>query len=97
MNSQSIHKKRVSNPKGKVHLGLCCINNSLRKYKPEGSRKNVEVFCSRSTPRRTFTVERAKKMALDNIADIAKLVDWNIKNNIHHLRLSSEIFPLLFV
>ena len=93
MKSTNIQNKRISQPKGQVQLGLCCINNSLRKYKPTGSRKNVEVFCSRGTPRRTFTVERAKDMALANIADITKLVDWNIENNIHHLRLSSDMFP----
>jgi UV DNA damage endonuclease len=74
--------------KGKISLGLCCINNSLR-----GTNKKNEIFCSRSMPRRTFTVERAKDHALKNIADISKLIEWNTANKIDHLRLSSDLFP----
>jgi UV DNA damage endonuclease len=87
-------RKRVSKNslKGKVCLGLCCINNGLRKFKDHNGKKQ-EIFCSRGTPRSHFTVERAKSLALLNIADISKLVDWNIDNGINHLRLSSDIFP----
>lgn len=70
--------------KGKISLGLCCINNTLRKK---------DIFCSRSMIRKNFTVDKAQDYALKNINDIYKLVDWNSKNNIDHLRLSSEIFP----
>ena len=79
--------------KGKICLGLCCINNTLRTYKDPITKKKMEVFCSRGTPRSHFTVERAKDLALKNIADISKLVEWNCKNNINHLRLSSDMFP----
>jgi UV DNA damage endonuclease len=79
--------------KGKICLGLCCINNTLRTFKDPVTGKKTEIFCSRGTPRSHFTVERAKSLALQNIADISKLVDWNCKNNINHLRLSSDMFP----
>ncbi len=72
--------------KGKIGLGLCCINNGLRNTKNP-------VFCSRSCVRRTFTVERAKQLALQNVQDISKLIEYNIKNKINHLRLSSDMFP----
>ena len=49
--------------KGKISLGLCCINTELRSKKPP-------VFCSRSCIRRTFTVESAKEKALQNVKDI---------------------------
>ena len=67
-----------------IHLGLCCINTGLRKK---------GVFCSRTVTRRLFTVERAKDLALQNIADISALIEWNADNDIHCLRLSSDIFP----
>lgn len=68
----------------KIYLGLCCINTQLRKK---------DIFCSRSMIRRTFTVEKAKELALKNIKDIEKLAEWNFKNNINCLRLSSDMFP----
>jgi UV DNA damage endonuclease len=72
--------------KNRIKLGLCCINTQLRELK-------TPIFCSRSMIRRTFTPDKAKDLALKNIADIVPIVDWNIKNNIEHLRLSSDMFP----
>jgi UV DNA damage endonuclease len=84
----SISLGQLKQLKGKVSLGLCCINNSLR-----GTNKKNEIFCSRSMTRKTFTVEKAKEYALKNIADISKLIEWNAANGIDHLRLSSDMFP----
>lgn len=67
-----------------IQLGLCCINNQLRKK---------GIFCSRTTTRKNFSVERAQSLALQNVVDISKLVDWNYRNNIYSLRLSSDMFP----
>ena len=67
-----------------IQLGLCCINSKLRRQK---------IFCSRTMIRKNFTIEKAKSLALLNIADIEKLCEWNYKNNIFVLRLSSDIFP----
>ncbi len=36
-----------------IHLGLCCINNTLRKNR---------IFNSRTCIRRTYTVEKAKEI-----------------------------------
>lgn len=69
-----------------LELGLCCINTQLRSQKPP-------VFCSRSCTRKTFSVEKAKDLALQNIADISKMLEWNEKNKIYCMRLSSDIFP----
>jgi UV damage endonuclease UvdE len=90
--SSFINKKNKKHLKGKICLGLCCINNGLRKFKDENGKKQ-EIFCSRSTPRSHFTVDRVKSLAIQNIKDISKLVDWNVKHNINHLRLSSDMFP----
>lgn len=70
--------------KHKISLGLCCINNTLRK---DG------IFCSRTMIRKNFTVDKAQEYSIKNIKDIYKLVEWNCNNNINHLRISSEIFP----
>lgn len=70
--------------KGRIHLGLMCINDTLREK---------DIFCSRSMIRRTFSVEKAKELALQNIKDISKLILWNNDYDIFSLRLSSEIFP----
>jgi UV DNA damage endonuclease len=43
--------------------------------------------------RKNFTVELAKKYALQNIKDIQTLLEWNENNNIKLLRISSDLFP----
>lgn len=70
--------------KGRLRLGLCCINTQLRKKK---------IFCSRTCIRKNFTVEKAKELALQNVKDITKMINWNKDNNISCLRLSSDMFP----
>lgn len=84
--SESLTLGELKSIRGKISLGLCCINNGLREQKNP-------VFCSRSLIRKTFTVEKARDLALKNIADISKLIEWNSQNNIDHLRLSSDMFP----
>ena len=69
-----------------ISLGLCCINTTLREQKPP-------VFCSRSCIRKNFTIEHAKKLALQNVKDISTLIEWNHQNGIRCFRLSSDIFP----
>jgi len=70
--------------KGKINLGLCCLNTELRK-------KNI--FNSRNTIRRTFSVERAKELAMKNIKDLIPMIEYNYKHNINCFRLSSDMFP----
>lgn len=69
-----------------IYFGLCCINTTLRNQKPP-------IFCSRSCIRRTFSVEKAKKLALQNVKDIIPMIEWNNKNHIYCFRLSSDMFP----
>jgi UV DNA damage endonuclease len=69
-----------------IKLGLCCINLEL-------STQKKPITCNRSLIRRTFTVDKAKEKAIANVKDIIPLIEWNVKNNIHHLRLSSDMFP----
>lgn len=69
-----------------IQLGLCCINTQLRAQKPP-------VFCSRSCIRRTFTVEHAKSLAMQNVKDISTMIEWNEQHDIRCFRLSSDMFP----
>lgn len=75
-----------NNANVQISLGLCCINTILRAQKPP-------IFCSRTCIRRTYSVERAQSMALQNIRDIIPMIDWNEKHKIRCFRLSSNIFP----
>jgi UV DNA damage endonuclease len=79
--------KEYRSLKGNILLGLCCINNSLR------GKNNKGIFCSRTCTRATFSVEKAMELATQNVKDIIPLIKWNVDHNIHHLRLSSDIFP----
>lgn len=67
-----------------IRFGLCCINNHLRQQ---------DIFCSRSTIRKTFTVPRAKELANKNLNDLMTILKWNTEYGIHHYRLSSDMFP----
>jgi UV DNA damage endonuclease len=67
-----------------INLGLCCINNTLRKNR---------IFNSRTCIRRTYSVKKAKELALQNVKDLIPMIEWNNKNNIKCFRLSSNIFP----
>ena len=75
-----------SDIKDRIHLGLCCINNTLRISKPT-------IFNSRSCTRRTFTIEKVKDLSLQNVKDLIPIIEWNEKHNIKCFRLSSNIFP----
>lgn len=67
-----------------VRFGLCCINNHLR---------DSDIFCSRTTIRKNFTIEKAKKLASKNLEDLMTILKWNTEYGIHHYRLSSDMFP----
>lgn len=71
-------------PHFNIKLGLCCINNQLRKK---------GIFCSRTITRERFSVEKAKELALKNIEDIYPIVNYNDDHRINVFRLSSDIFP----
>ena len=70
--------------KGRINLGLCCINNTLRK---DG------IFCSRTMIQRNYTPEKAQTLALNNIDDLIPVLNWNNDHNIFSYRMSSNMFP----
>jgi len=73
--------------RGKLRLGLCCINNGL------SNRKKDKITLNRTCIRRTFTPEIALEKALANVSDIIPMLEWNEDHNIRNFRLSSDMFP----
>lgn len=69
-----------------IYLGLCCLNTELRNNKPP-------IYCSRTCIRKNFSINKAKELATNNIEDMNSMIKWNIKNNIHCFRLSSNLYP----
>lgn len=91
----SIHALKEARRNKNIRLGLCCINNQLRnpEKEPSAKKKPEPIFCSRGCIRETFSVSRAKEQAIQNVNDIFPMIEWNERNGIQHLRLSSEMFP----
>lgn len=70
-----------------TRLGYACINVQLNQ---EG------IYCNRSMIRRTFDAKGpsyAAQLALANLIDLAKIVEWNSMNHFEVYRMSSSIFP----
>ena len=70
-------------------LGYACINLTLAKNNPK-------ITTNRSMVKKTFLnkgVIYAGELALQNVKDIIKILEWNLKNNIFFFRISSDIFP----
>ncbi|EGO00170.1 hypothetical protein SERLA73DRAFT_107167 [Serpula lacrymans var. lacrymans S7.3] len=83
-------EKKSTSFKGR--LGYACLNTILRNKKPV----HEAIFCSR-----TCRIDTIKKEGLDfvkdlgrrNAEDMLKIIEWNERNNIRFMRLSSEMFP----
>ncbi len=89
--------------KGNIRLGLCCICNCIRddsrdwllqnEIIKDRPRSKVPIFCSRSTVRKGFTVDKAVGMATQNCKDLELMLKWCTQNGIYHYRMSSDMFP----
>ena len=69
----------------KNRLGYACINLSLK-----------EIKTNRSCTLKTFRnrgLDYISELTLQNIKDLEKIIDWNIKNKIHFFRISSDLIP----
>src|SRR5688500_3256391 len=70
-----------------MRIGYACINTTLAEDK---------VCVNRSMVKRTFLercVPYASELALRNVTDLAKIIDWNIQNQLLLYRMSSDMFP----
>ena len=80
-----------------MRYGYACINMELsypRKFdKPRGTKK---VTMSRSMIRRTFDakgIAYASELSLQIVRDFLPILKWNVANDIHFFRVSSNVFP----
>lgn len=77
----------MNNPE--IRIGYACINTSFREY---------DIFTSRSLILKTANekgIEYIKKLILDNVEDLFKIIIFNEAHGIRFYRISSCIFPHL--
>lgn len=70
-----------------MNLGYACINLTLAE---EG------ITTNRSMIKKTFGekgIAYASELAFGNVQALYKLLEWNLANNIHVFRVTSELFP----
>jgi len=74
----------------KKRLGYPCINLHLK--------ENDGIYTSRHIIQKTFLAQKdtnsvVSRLALDNVKDLVKIIQWNERNGIKFYRMSSSIFP----
>ncbi len=68
-------------------LGYCCINLSLAERKVSTNRGMVKkTFEEKGLP-------YVSSLALENVKDLFKILEWNSQNGIRMYRMSSDMFP----
>ena len=70
-------------------LGYACINMQLLKNKPR-------IFTGRSMIKRTFEskgISYASELALENVKDLIKILEWNKEHNFNFFRVTSNLIP----
>ena len=75
----------------KNNLGYACINMTLSEQP-----KSKRITTNRSMIKRTFKARGlpyASELALLNVLDLEKIIQWNEDNDIKFYRMSSDIFP----
>ena len=72
-----------------TRFGYACLNTTLQKQKPK-------VTCNRGMIKRTFAakgIAYASELALKNVQDLYKILQWNYHNDIEVFRITSCLFP----
>ena len=75
-----------------VRFGYCCISLGIN----EGVRKAQQVSVNRGMVKRTFDskgLPYASQLALSNLSDTLRVIDWNISRGIMVYRFSSDSMP----
>ena len=74
-----------------MNYGYACINMTLSDVP-----KSKRITTNRSMIKRTFQAKGlpyVSELALQNIKDLKKILEWNEENGIKFYRMSSDIFP----
>jgi UV DNA damage endonuclease len=70
-----------------MRIGYACINMTLAEEKIQVNRSMIKkTFVSKG-------ISYASELALKNITDLEKIIDWNISNKLLLYRMSSDMFP----
>jgi UV DNA damage endonuclease len=75
-------------------IGYCCINLSIN----EDRRKKDYISVNRGMTKKTFEAKGlsyVSELAMKNIEDCIKIIEWNISNGIYVYRMSSDMFPCI--
>lgn len=70
-----------------IRLGYCCINTSL---------KQLGITTNRGMTRKTFDthgIHRASHLAIQNLEDLLRVLQYNADHSISVFRMSSDLFP----
>lgn len=70
-----------------MNLGYACINMEL-------AAKGITT--NRGMIKKTFLekgVQYASQLALQNVQDLLKILEWNVEHDIHVFRVTSDLFP----
>ena len=73
------------------NFGYACINMGFS-TRPKSKR----ITTNRTMIKRTFRergIVYASELALQNLRDLRKILEWNLENDIYFYRLSSDIIP----
>ena len=73
-------------------IGYCCINMSLN----VGKKKKDFITVNRGMVRKTFDARGlpyVSELVIENLKDTLELLKYNLKNDIHVYRMSSDSFP----
>jgi len=71
-----------------TNYGYCCINTTLQ--------KSDKITTNRTMVKRTFAekgIVYASELALANVKDLVKIINWNNRQGIKLFRISSDMFP----
>lgn len=87
-----IHDVEKKNTTFGGRLGYACLNTLLRNEKPA----TEATFCSRTCRIDTIKkkgVDWVKDLGRKNVEDLLKIIEWNERNYIRFMRISSGMFP----
>ena len=73
------------------NYGYACINQGFSSLP-----KSQRITTNRTMIKRTFHdrgIEYASELALQNLRDLRKILEWNLEHDIYFFRISSDIVP----
>ena len=73
------------------NYGYACINKTF-----SDRPKKQRITTNRTMIKRTFQekgIAYASELALQNVRDLNRILEWNLENNIYFYRLSSDMIP----